>query len=256
MTKIGLEVCVDSPAGLAAAVRGGASRIELCSALALSGVTPSPGFMRLAARSGVPAYPMIRPHAGPYHYDRDDLFVMRRDMQTAKEAGLTGVVIGANLADGRLDLETLKPLCDHARGLGLQLTLHRAFDLTPDQSEALEAAIALGFERVLTSGGAQTAPQGVQAITGLVRQAAGRISVMPGSGLTPENLANLMRSSGAAEAHGSCGRSVAARPLAPDVAVKAQALGFISPKDRETDEDVVRRMVLILSDIAKERRAG
>ena len=103
------------PAGLAAAVRGGASRIELCSALALSGVTPSPGFMRLAARSGVPAYPMIRPHAGPYHYDRDDLFVMRRDMQTAKEAGLTGVVIGANLADGRLDLETLKPLCDIIR---------------------------------------------------------------------------------------------------------------------------------------------
>jgi copper homeostasis protein len=256
MAKIGLEVCVDSPAGLLAAAAGGASRIELCSALAVSGLTPSPGFMRLAGRTGVPAYAMIRPNPGPYFYGAADLDVMRADMDAAREAGLTGAVIGANHPSGQLDMETLAGLVNHAKGLGLRLTLHRAFDLVPDQAAALEQAIELGFERVLTSGGMRTAPEGAAHIAALVAQAGARISVMPGSGLTPDTLAAVMRTTGAPEAHGSCGRGVKARPLDAQRAAKAEVLGFISARDRETDEAVVARMVAILEEIAAERAAA
>jgi copper homeostasis protein len=253
MAKIALEVCVDSPAGLHAAVRGGAGRIELCSALALSGLTPSPGLMRLAATTGVPAYAMIRPHPGAYVYSDTDIDVMRDDLKVTAAAGLPGAVIGANLASGALDTHRLAALCDHACGLGLKLTLHRAFDLAPDQAEALELAIDLGFERVLTSGGARTAPEGADRIASLVDQAAGRIAVMPGSGLTPANLATVMRRTGAGEAHGSCGRLVSGRPLDPAQLAKAEILGFISSRDRETDQGVVAEMVAILAAIAEER---
>ena len=253
--KIGLEVCVDSPEGLAAAVRGGASRIELWSSLALSGVTPSPGFLHLAARSGVPAYAMIRPHPGAYHYSAEDIAVMSADLDAARAAGLAGAVFGANLRDGRLDVETLRPLCDHGLKLGLGLTLHRAFDLTPDPAEALEAAIALGFERVLTSGGARTAPDGMDMIAALVRQSQGRICVMPGSGLTPNTLATVMRTTGAPEAHGSCGRKVVLQHLAPHLITKSQMLGFTSASDRETCAETVTHMVAILGEIARERNS-
>ena len=256
MTKIPLEVCVDGPAGLMAAVRGGASRIELCSALALGGLTPSPGFMRLAATTGVEAWPMLRPHPGPFVYGADDLTVIVGDLEAAAAAGLPGVVVGANLADGRLDLPALETITDHARALGLRLALHRAFDLVPDQPAALEEAVALGFERILTSGGARTAPEGVERLAALARQAAGRVSVMPGSGLTPDTLAEVMRRTGAPEAHGSCGRPAGPRDLAPAHAAGAEALGFIGPKDRETDEASVAAMVATLAGIAAGRRGG
>jgi len=256
MAKIGLEVCVDGPAGLMAAVRGGASRIELCSALALGGLTPSPGFMRLAATTGVDAYPMLRPHPGPFVYGSADLDVIHGDLEAVKAAGLSGAVIGANLAFGDLDLAGLGTLSQHARDLGLRLTLHRAFDLVPDQARALEQAIELGFERILTSGGARTAPEGADGIAALVAQAAGRISIMPGSGLTPDTLADVMRRTGATEAHGSCGRAVDDRSLAGDHLAHAERLGFISSRDRRTDEGTVAAMAAILADIACEREAG
>ncbi len=256
VAKIDLEVCVDSPAGLLAAVRGGAGRIELCSALALSGLTPSLGLMRLAATTGVRAYAMIRPRPGSYIYSDSDLDVMRGDLDAARAAGLPGAVIGASRASGALDMDRLGALREHARALGLRLTLHRAFDLVPDFSAALEQAIDLGFERVLTSGGARTAPEGADQIAALVDQAAGRISVMPGSGLTPDTLAAVMRRTGAGEAHGSCGRPVADRMLEAVPRAKAEAMGFISPLDRDTDAATVARMVAILAGIAEDRGAA
>ena len=256
VASIALEVCVDSPAGLLAAVRGGADRIELCAALALSGLTPSPGLMRLAATTGTPAYAMIRPRPGDYLYSDADLDVMRGDLDAARAAGLPGAVIGVSRPSGALDGDRLAALCDHARGLGLRLTLHRAFDLVPDFPAALEQAIDLGFERVLTSGGARTAPEGANQIAALVAQAAGRISVMPGSGLTPDTAAAVLRRTGAGEAHGSCGRGVGDIGLETGPLAKAVAMGFISPRDRETDEATVARMVAVLAQVAEERGAG
>jgi len=200
--RVGLEVCVDSAAGLIAAVEGGADRIELCAALAVAGLTPSVGLMGLARDLSVPVYAMIRPRAGDFTYAPAEFDVMRRDIDAVRAHGLAGVVLGAARPDGELDAEGLSGLIRHAHGLGA--TLHRVFDTTPNLSAALETAIDLGFERVLTSGGAPTAPQGADVLGALVRQAQGRIKVMAGSGITSGNAAALVAQTGARELHASC----------------------------------------------------
>ncbi|RVJ14613.1 copper homeostasis protein CutC, partial [Sinorhizobium medicae] len=118
MNRILLEVCVDDPDGLEAAVAGGADRVELCSALCAGGLTPSPGLMSAAGMPPVPVYAMIRPRAGDFVYDAADLEVMRRDIDAARAAGLAGVVLGASRADGRLDARMLTKLAGHAAGMG------------------------------------------------------------------------------------------------------------------------------------------
>lgn len=238
--RILLEVCVDTPAGLAAAVAGGADRIELCSALALQGLTPAPGLMALAAEAPIPIYPMIRPRNGDFCYDAGDLDHIRRDIDAVRRYGLAGVTIGANLPDGQLDLAALEVLVEHSRGLGM--TLHRAFDLVPDMSVALEAAIALGFERVLTSGGALTAQAGAEQIAELVQQADGRIAILAGAGVRPSNVAELVRRTGVREVHGSFGRAIPG--AAPGS--KLGEMGFVPPELRDTDEAAVAEAARIL----------
>jgi len=195
-------VCVDTPAALIAAVKGGADRIELCAALALAGLTPSDGLMALARDLGRPTYAMIRPRPGDFVYDPADFDVMRREIDAARAYGLAGVVLGAARPNGELDEEGLAGLIAHAQGLGA--TLHRVFDATPDLAAALETAIHLGFERVLTSGGAPSAPAGAEVIGALVRQAAGRISILAGSGVTAANAAVLVAQTRVTEIHASC----------------------------------------------------
>lgn len=232
-----LEVCVETPDGIAAAVAGGAARLEVCAALALGGLTPSPGMMRAAAGCGVPAYAMVRPRAGDFVWSAAEVAAMRADIAAARAAGLAGVVLGALRPDGRLDSAVLAALVDEAAGLGL--TLHRCFDLVPDRAEALETAIALGFWRILTSGGAETALAGRPAIAALLHQAAGRIVIMPGAGLAPENVTQLA-GLGLREVHGSCS-------MAADEAARIAALGFGPAVLRRTSSDVVRAMVKALA---------
>lgn len=234
-----LEVCVDDPAGLAAALRGGADRIELCSALALGGLTPSLGFMQQASALALPVYAMIRPRAGDFCFSPDEADLMERDIAATREAGLAGVVLGAGRADGRLDLPLLERLVRVADGL--ETTLHRVFDLTgPDFDAALEEAIGLGFERILTSGGARTAPEGLAALARLMERADGRIVVMPGSGVTAATLPGLMARLPIREVHASCSRPMPVRSAA------AERLGFASPAERRTDEDTVRALKALL----------
>ena len=197
-----LEVCVADAESLAAAIAGGADRIELCSALELGGLTPAPGLMRLAAKAPIPVYAMIRPRSGDFVFSADDLDIMRADIDATGSAGLAGVVIGASRPDGTLDEDMLRHLRDRARGLGI--TLHRAFDLVPDFSTALEAAIGLGIERILTSGGAVGASAGIAQLHALHDMARGRISIMPGGGLTPSNIGDLLRAVPVTEVHSSC----------------------------------------------------
>ncbi len=198
------EVVTDTAAGIRAAATGGADRIELVSALAVGGVTPSPGLMRLAVRCGVPVRAMIRPRAGDFCYDGDELDVMRHDIEAARTAGLKGVVFGANLTSGELDLHALGRLCSHAVALGLDTALHRSFDLAPDPLDALDAAISLGISTVLTSGGTASAHEGVDGLRRLCDHAAGRIEVLAGVGITPANVAEIVTSGGVASVHASC----------------------------------------------------
>src|SRR5690606_30778488 len=105
-----LEICIDSPSGHAAAIAGGADRIELCSALALGGLTPSPGLMARAAKAPIPVHALIRPRAGDFSFTEDEIATMEADIDAARAAGLRGVVLGATHADGTLDAETLRRL--------------------------------------------------------------------------------------------------------------------------------------------------
>jgi copper homeostasis protein len=253
-----LEVCVDTSAGLAAAVAGGADRIELCAALALGGLTPSAGFMAEAARCGVPVMAMIRPRAGDFVWSEAELLVMEADIAAARTAGLAGVVLGASRPDGRLDGVALARLVRAASGGGrflernrtgafegsgpefskipapLDLTLHRCFDLAPDMGAALEEAVGLGFRRILTSGGARTAAEGVARIGALVARAAGRIAIMAGAGVTAET-APVLLAQGVRELHGSCAECVA-------VSGKGPEMGFGPRMERRTSAARVRAL--------------
>ena len=154
-----LEVCVDDAQGLATALAGGADRIELCSSLIIGGLTPPRSFMRHAAGlTRLPVYPLLRPRLGDFTYSAVEVAMIADDIDAARDAGLTGVVIGASRDDGTLDADALGRLVKAAAGL--DLTLHRAFDLVPDPFAALETAIALGFRRILTSGCARTVSLG------------------------------------------------------------------------------------------------
>jgi copper homeostasis protein len=226
VSRILLEVCVDTLAGLEAAIAGGADRIELCSALSLGGLTPSPGFMLRAAGAKIPVYAMIRPRAGNFVFSPAEIDMMRGDIDAARAAGLAGVVLGANLANGALDEAGLKKLKEHSTGLGV--TLHRAIDLVPDFLEAIDIAIGLKFERVLSSGGARTALEGIETLAAMIGHARGRISVMPGSGVNAGSAAALLDKLAVSEAHGSCGVEIAERDA------KAVAFGFAPARARQT----------------------
>ena len=185
-----LEVCVDTLAGAEAAVRGGAGRIELCSSLSEGGLTPSAGLMRATAALPVPVHAMIRPRSGLFHFTDAEAGIMLDDIRAAREAGLAGVVLGVQGPDGGLDVALLARLVTEAHGMAT--TLHRVIDVVPDPLAALEQAADIGIRRVLTSGAQPFAPEGVALIAEMVRQAGGRIGVMPGCGLTPANVAGVI----------------------------------------------------------------
>ena len=199
---VGLEVCVDTLEGVLAARAGGSRRVELCAALSEGGLTPSVGLMRAAAGVGIPCFAMIRPRSGLFQFSDAELAIMEEDVRAAKAAGLAGVVLGVQGPDGRLDLGALARLLEVAGDMGT--TLHRVIDVVPDVLEALDQAIDLGFDRVLTSGAAPEAPEGEAMISAMVARAAGRISVMPGCGLTPDNLAGIVARTGVGEVHAAC----------------------------------------------------
>lgn len=232
-TVVRLEICLDTPAGLRAAVAGGADRIELCAALSEGGLTPSPGLMRLATQAPCPTRVMIRPRSGGFVYAPDELDVMRRDIDAVREAGLTGVVIGASRPDGRLDDTALHTLC--ANAAGLELALHRAVDLTPDPLEAVDMAVELGFHTILSSGGARRAEAGLERLAAMVAHANDRIEIMPGGGVTLANAHRILSATGAHWLHASASREI----TAPEAET---ALGLLPPGARDTDADTVRNL--------------
>jgi copper homeostasis protein len=234
-----LEVCVADPQSLAAAIEGGADRIELCSALELGGLTPSMGLMQLATEEAqCPVYALIRPRPGDFVFDFDDYGAMLYDIEAVRSAGLDGVVLGCSRANGEIDDRMLSRLCGQADGLGL--TMHRAFDLAPDLADAIEIAVDLGFERILTSGGAPAALDGLERLALAHATANGSVAIMAGSGLTPDNVGELVSRNIADEIHSSC--AVAKASPAPVV-----RLGFAAPSRRVTDASVVKAMKAALA---------
>ena len=242
-----LEVCVDDLDGFGEALAGGADRIELCSALPLGGLTPSAALVSTAALAPVPVHVLIRPRAGDFIYDAGEAELIATDLRAALIAGAAGVVIGANRPGARLDVPLLERLVTLAREAGerrgkpVALTLHRAFDLCVDPIDALEDAIALGFDRVLTSGGAESALAGREVLAALVARARGRIRILAAGGIDPGNVAAIL-GAGVDEIHASC-----QRPL-PQPAARLVELGFAQPTHGRATASSVKALASAIKD--------
>jgi copper homeostasis protein len=195
-----LEICVDTLESVAVCAAAGADRIELCAGLVEGGTTPSLGFLR-AARKVFPGQimAMLRPRAGDFHYSAGEFALLLDELDLFRREGADGVVFGILEPDGRIDVPRSAQLV--ARAAGLDLTFHRAFDVTPDLGASLETLIALGVPRVLTSGGRPDVFQGAETLAALQRQAAGRITILPGGGVKPERVTELVRATGVTEIH-------------------------------------------------------
>lgn len=195
-----LEVCAGSIDSAVAAQQGGADRVELCDNLLEGGTTPSHGMIKICiSLLEIPAFPIIRPRGGDFVYSDHEFEVMKQDILSCSELGCAGVVYGILRADGSVDTER----CSELVGISgaMQLTFHRAFDRCSNRESGLEDLIAMGFHRVLTSGGRDQAADAIPELERLVRQADNRISIMPGSGITALNLLKIARETRALEFH-------------------------------------------------------
>jgi copper homeostasis protein len=208
--RLVLEACIDSVEAAIAAQEGGADRVELCANLLEGGTTPSAGAIQLArSRVEIGLNVMIRPRGGDFCYSDVEFRVMKLNVELAKKLGADGVVFGILNEDGSVDVERTGALIGLARPMSV--TFHRAFDMTRDPYEAMEALVELGIDRVLTSGQEPSAFEGLDLITSLVRKAGDRITVMPGAGITERNVRKIVEHSGAKEVHVAAPVSVESR---------------------------------------------
>ncbi|MEY1554429.1 copper homeostasis protein CutC [Yoonia sp. R2331] len=203
-----LEICASSPDAVAACA-GIADRIELCSALDLGGLTPDIGMMELAASLGIETHVLIRSRSGDFAMTASDQATAVTSIRAARAIGLKGVVIGAE-SNGALDRRSLETLV--AAADGLDITLHRVIDVVDDPFAALEVAIDLGIRRVLSSGAASSAIEGIAGLDRLHAAAAGRIEIMAGAGINSANLPVIMAKTRLTAFHTSCTRVEAAKP--------------------------------------------
>lgn len=205
-----LEISVEAVAAALAAERAGADRIELCSNTKEGGTTPPPQLLRSARESvRLPIFAMVRPRPGDFLYSDAEFSTMQRDIDSAKKFQMDGIVLGLLHANRKIDLSRTSQLV--AQAAPLPVTFHRAFDECADLPAALEDVIKAGAARLLTSGGKTTAPEALEVLADLVRLAADRIVVMPGSGLHAGNIRKAARQTGAREYHAGLS-SVIPRP--------------------------------------------
>lgn len=244
-----LEVCTEGVDGVLAAAEAGASRVELCASLFTGGLSPSPGVAAEAcAVPGVEVMCMVRPREGDFCYTAAESRGMLADVDAYKAAGASGVVFGVLLPDGTVDEARTAELIARARPLSV--TFHRAFDVTRDPREALDALLQLGMDRVLTSGQRATAPEGTGLIAELVERGAGRIGILPGCGITPDNVAALVAQTGVTEVHATAFAKTGSPMRHRNPEVYMGAPGLDEFERRVTSATEVRRMLTALRRLA------
>lgn len=195
-----LEICCYSVQSAIIAEQSGADRIELCAGVHEGGITPGFASIKLTKESvSIPVHVIIRPRGADFCYSDIEFECMKLDIIHCKEIGINGIVAGVLLSDGSIDVERTKELIDLAKPMNF--TFHRAFDMVKDHFKALEQLIEIRADRILTSGGEQTAVMGKDLLKDLVEKASGRIAIMPGSGINHENILSLKKYTGAEEFH-------------------------------------------------------
>jgi len=202
-----IEIATTDYTTTKSAVEGRADRIELCAALTEGGTTPAYGTIKKCREDfQVQLFPIIRPRSGDFLYSDEEFDMMKSDINVCKVFGCNGVVIGILNADGSIDKKRCKELVELAKPM--KVTFHRAFDRAINLAQALEDVIDIGCERILTSGGVPNAMEGADMIAKLVKQADGRIIIMPGSGVRADNIKMIAEKTGAKEFHSSARTSI------------------------------------------------
>jgi len=198
-----VEAAVESLDDALAAVDGGADRLELCGNMKLGGITPERELIAgVLASVNVPVLVMIRPRGGSFLYSARELDRMKRDTEAAMKLGASGVVLGILDAQNCVDVEQTRTLTDLAGAD--QVTFHRAIDRTPDPLDAMDALLELGIGRVLTSGGAPTASEGLDNLAALVARAEERLVVVAGGGVRANTVREVVERTGVREVHARC----------------------------------------------------
>jgi copper homeostasis protein len=198
--KFLIEVCAAQVQSALAAQEGGAKRVELCDNLYEGGTTPSFAAIKIArAKLNIGLNVMIRPRGSDFCYSDLEFEIMKEDIRVCKNLEVDGVVFGILLPDGNVDVVRTKLLVELAKPMSV--TFHRAFDVSSDPLKALEELIHLGVDRILTAGQKNTVPEGIDLINQLVKKAADRIIIMPGSGINEKNIIEIRDKTGAKEFH-------------------------------------------------------
>ena len=238
-----IEICVEGIDGFLAAQAAGADRVELCASLMEGGLTPSIATIRAAvAAATIPVHVIIRPRGGDFLYSEAEFATMRADIEALREEGVAGVVIGCLTPDGRIDEVRTTALVEAARPMSV--TCHRAFDMTADFAEALEALVRCGVDRVLTSGQRDTALEGLDILKRSQELAAGRIVIMGCGALDADNIRTVRDGAGLDDLH-----FAALRTIPSGMAFRNPHVGMGgTEKDREyeltiTDMDAVRATI-------------
>lgn len=231
-----MEICVDSLESARNAVKGGASRLEICSALSEGGLTPSPGLLKqIRSFATIPLYVMIRIRGGDFIYTTEEIDAMLHDLMILKDHHADGFVFGALTPDCEIDTVACEKIISAARPL--PVTFSRAFDLTIDPFKSLQVLADLGFQRILTSGQKNSALEGLELIKTLVQKTQ-ELIIMPGAGITKDNIRKIMES-GAKEFHASAKRRKMVIYGGNRVRLGPNENDFINVTDKELVKELV-----------------
>lgn len=247
MKDFEVEICCGDLSSIIAAKEGGASRIELCSGLSEGGLTPSAGMVKAAVASGIPNINvLIRPRSGDFLYSSEEVDVMEYDIRNAVGAGATGIVIGALTPEGNVDVDVCRRLIEAARnipGKKINVTFHRAFDLSRDADKSMADIVDLGCDCLLTSGMANSAIRGIPLLKELAERWGDRITIMAGSGVNPANVVEIVSATGVKAIHSTARKPVASRMIfrRPSVPMGAPGLDEYAPL--HTSADVVAELI-------------
>lgn len=242
-----LEICANSVASCIEAQKGGAYRVELCAAIPEGGTTPSYGDIALARELlDIKLNVIIRPRSGDFLYSSLEQRIMLKDIEIARQLGVDGVVIGCLTADGEVDMKRNRELIDAAGGMSI--TFHRAFDMCRDPFDSLEKIIALGCQRILTSGQQRQAEQGIPLLKELVKQAGNRTIIMPGSGVNMHNILTIAKETGAREFHLSARKPVESAMIYrnPNIKMGGTAVVIEEYEQQITNSELVRNTLRTL----------
>ncbi|KYQ46327.1 Copper homeostasis protein cutC like protein [Trachymyrmex zeteki] len=231
-----MEICIDSLESARNAIEGGASRLEVCSALSEGGLTPSPGLVQqIKSSTTIPLYAMIRIRCGDFIYSPEEIDAMLHDLKILMDHHVNGFVFGALTPDCEIDVVACKKIISAA--CPLPVTFSRAFDLTNDPIKSMELLADLGFERILTSGQKNTAVEGLELIKTLLQKAQ-KLVIMPGAGITKDNICKIMES-GAKEFHASAKKRKMVVYGANRIRMGINEDDFVNVTDKELVKELV-----------------